>query len=116
MHIWTDRYLIFLGIFGVVLSVGIGYQYALTSTTSKKPLQVCSRPASFAKTSWQDTQLPQDIQLQSVIPNFRLAASRHFFLPVDLRRAELQLEIQPDSAITFKPILDKVLFVPKKFG
>ena len=110
MHIWTDRYLIFLGIFGVVLSVGIGYQYALTSTTTKKPLQFCSSPSSFAIASLQDTQLP------SVIPNFRLAACRHLFLPVDLRRADLQLEIQPDSVIISKPVLDTVLFVPKKFG
>jgi hypothetical protein len=110
MHSRTDRYLIFLGIAGVVLSAGIGYQYALTATTTIRPHLFCSRPSSLAMKSLRDTQLP------SVIPNFRIAARRHLFLPIDLRRADLQLDIQSDSATMTTPVLDKVLFVPKKFG
>lgn len=110
MHSRTDRYLIFLGIAGVFLSGSIGYQYALTSAPPLKPHQFCSPPAYLAMKSLQDMQLP------SVIPNFRMSARRHSFLPIDLRRADLQLDMQPAVVPVTTPVLDKVLFVPKKFG
>ena len=102
MDIQTSRYLMLVGKIGFVLSIGMGYQLL-------KPAVCPPVASSFAMQSLQDMQLP------SVISNFRLAAKRHLFFPVDLRRADLLLGIQPDSDKMVMPVLDKVLYVPKKF-
>lgn len=106
MQIWADRYLILLSIGVVILSIGMGYQFAKT-TRLKQPIpQICTQSAPFFL---QTTQLP------SVIPHFRVAAQRHVFLPIDLRRADLVLGMRVEPEIMTPPLLDKVLFVPKKF-
>ena len=107
MPIWTDRYLILLGTVGIALSVGIGYQYAIKRTYSVPAPRTCM-PAHLLKDSLQDVQLP------SVIPHFRIGAKRHLFFPVDLRRVDLLADMQSDTPLA-RPLLDKVLFVPKEF-
>lgn len=107
MPIWTDRYLILLGTAGIALSVGIGYQYAMKFTQSVPAPRICM-PASLVKHALLDVQLP------SMIPHFRIGAKRHLFFPVDLRRVDLLADLQSDTPLA-RPLLDKVLFVPKNF-
>lgn len=102
----TDRYLLLLGVIGIVLSIGIGYQYAMT-TLNHPPAKTClAVPPSRL----------QDTALLSVVPNLKMAAQRQILLPIDLRRADLQMTPDLASSPQALPVLDKVLFVPKKFG
>jgi hypothetical protein len=45
-----------------------------------------------------------------------LAAKHYAVSVVDLRRADLLLGMPTEPVIFIKPLLDTVLFVPKKFG
>lgn len=109
MSIWTDRYLILLGTVGIALSAAIGYQYAMNLSHSVPAPRIRSSMSdSFVKHALQDVQLP------SMIPYFRIGAKRHLFFPVDLHRVDLLADLQSDSPIA-RPLLDKVLFVPKEF-
>lgn len=106
MPIWRDRYLLFLGALGIVLSIGIGYQYAMKIQVFKLS---CHVPASSLVPNLRHAQLP------SVIPNLHLAAKRHLVTVVDLRRADLMLGSQGEPDLNLDPLLDKVVFAPKKF-
>jgi hypothetical protein len=108
MQIWTDRYLVILAIVGVVLSIGIGYQYAMNLHRISVVSPSCALQSS-------PLFLLQSTQLPSVIPYYRVAAQRHLFFPVDLHRVDLTLDIQKESSPTILPLMDKVLFVPKTF-
>lgn len=106
MSIWQDRYLLFWGALGIILSIGIGYQYAMKF---KLPKLSCQVPVSSPLPNLRYAQLP------SVIPNLHLASKRHMFTIVDLRRADLMLGLQREPVMDFDPLVDKVVFTPKKF-
>ena len=107
----SDEWLLIgLGLAVVVLSISIGYQWGPNITKTKHYFEVSDCARGHVGTSLHRIRLP------SAIPNFRVAAQRHLFLPVDLRKADLQLSIQTDTALLSEPLLDKVLYVPKKFG
>lgn len=103
MHSWSNRYLVYLLILGAAL-FSIGYNYYTNQT------MLSELPANLILSS------PQEVKLASSVPNLHLSAKRQVFSPVELRRADLAMgmvdqEAQPQSS----PLLDKVLFVPKKF-
>ena len=107
----SDKWLLMgLGLAVVVLSISFGYQWAPYITKTKHYFEVSDCARDHVSVSLHRIRLP------SAIPNFRVAAQRHLFLPVDLRKADLQLSIQSDTALLSEPLLDKVLYVPKKFG
>jgi len=92
------RFTRWVGVLGVIVSVWIGDHTITKTNLSDLP------PTTHA--SLQPSQ----------IPNMYLAAKHHTFSVVDLRRADLLLGTQTESVISIKPLLDTVLFVPKKFG
>lgn len=106
MHTWINCRLIVLLILGVIL-FGMGYQYAL---------HFKNQNVYVALESDVNPPFLQEVKLPSTVPNFRLASKRHAFLPVELRRADLVLGMNDqDTSPKVAPVLDKVLFVPKKF-
>lgn len=107
MNIWSKRYLIGLFISGIAL-FSMGYHYYVTQTKNNR--SVLDPSADLTLVSLQEAKLP------SAIPSFRLNAKHQVFLPIDLRRANLVLGMaDPEAPPEATPLLDKVLFVPKKF-
>lgn len=92
------RFTRWVGVLGVIVSVWISDH-------------------SITKTNLSDLLPSAHVSIQpSQIPNMYLAARHYAFSVVDLRRADLLLGTQTKSIITIKPLLDTVVFVPKKFG
>ena len=56
------------------------------------------------------------LTLPSKIVNLYIAAHRQWLQDVDLRRAEYRLAQSQDAEPTTKPLMDKVLVVPKHFS
>ncbi|MCX7090098.1 MAG: hypothetical protein NTU48_01415 [Legionellales bacterium] len=72
---------------------------------------------SLTKTDLSDLPPTASVSIQpSQIPNMHLAAKHYAVSVVDLRRADLLLGMPTEPVIFIKPLLDTVLFVPKKFG
>ena len=109
MYFWSKRYWIILLSLSLSLFLfSLGYQYAIHSKNGG---------ASGDPVSELQTPFLQEVKLPSSVPNFRLASKRHAFLPVDLRRADLVLGMNDqEERPNVSPVLDKVLFVPKKFN
>jgi hypothetical protein len=61
------------------------------------------------------TQAHVAVHAPSVIANMHNDAKRQFLQGVDLRRAEVRLATQAEYDNTVKPLMDKVLVVPKRF-
>lgn len=55
------------------------------------------------------------LSVPSVIASVHSAAKRQFLQGVDLRRAEVRSATQAEQEHTVKPLMDKVLVVPKRF-
>ncbi|MGV3739886.1 MAG: hypothetical protein ACO1N3_01145 [Gammaproteobacteria bacterium] len=107
MNIWSKRYLICLFILGIAL-FSMGYYYYVTQT--KNNISALDPFSDLALVSLNEAKLP------STIPSIRLNAKHHVFLPIELRRANLVLGMTDQDALPeATPLLDKVLFVPKKF-
>lgn len=91
-----------LSIFGIMVSVFLAYQAMMSPKTD-----ISVAPPLLTSSI--------DIQMPSAIPNMYLAAKRHTFSVIDLRRVDLLVDMQPESDLLIQPLLDSVLFVPKKF-
>ncbi len=92
-----------LSIFGIMVSVFLAYQAMMSPKTD-----ISVAPPLLTRSSI-------DIQMPSAIPNMYLAAKRHTFSVIDLRRVDLLVDMQSESDLLIQPLLDSVLFVPKKF-
>ena len=55
------------------------------------------------------------LRVPSIIANLHRDTTRQFLQGVDLRRAEVRLATQAEPENTAKPLMDKVLVVPKRF-
>ncbi len=55
------------------------------------------------------------LRVPSIIANLHRNTTRQFLQSVDLRRAEVRLATQAERENTAKPLMDKVLVVPKRF-
>lgn len=109
MPIQTRRYVMLLGAVCLAI-VAVGYHFFILAP-AYKPLCVSG---AFSKQKSASSLL--DLQLPSVIPNLHIAAKRRRVHQIDLRRADLVMAITEDEpAHTIKPLMDKVLVVPKAF-